>query len=208
VGELGNGTSTTTLTVPTKIGSDVDWQSVSSGTIHTMAIKKDGSLWATGDNTFGTLGDNTNVGKKTFTKVSAATDWLSISAGNQYNLALKKDGTIWTFGNNLIGVLGDGTTTPVFTPKKLSPAVCAVSSVEGVENEHIKLFPNPAYNTLTFEGIESINATFSFYNTLGQMVKTMKQQSNALDISALPAGMYNVQITSNESRFVKQFVKL
>ena len=80
-GQLGDGTQTTlaweeddfgepSLVVlemndrntPKRIGMDYDWEFVSAGGSHTLAIRKDGSLWAWGCNMYGQLGDGTGGG--------------------------------------------------------------------------------------------------------------------------------------------------
>jgi len=52
---LGLGDSTVRIT-PTEVGSASDWAAVSCGYNDTLALKKDGTLWAWGDNTYGQLG--------------------------------------------------------------------------------------------------------------------------------------------------------
>jgi uncharacterized repeat protein (TIGR02543 family) len=43
--------------VPFRIGSDFDWEAVAVGSEHNVAVKKDGSLWAWGDNYYSQLGN-------------------------------------------------------------------------------------------------------------------------------------------------------
>ena len=48
-----------------------DAQAISAGDQHSMLLKTDGTVWATGWNHFGELGDGTEIDKKTFVKVSS-----------------------------------------------------------------------------------------------------------------------------------------
>ena len=61
-GQLGDGTNTD-RSVPVQVGSDRDWAAASAGRIikngFTVAVKKDGTLWAWGSNDSGQLGDGT-----------------------------------------------------------------------------------------------------------------------------------------------------
>jgi alpha-tubulin suppressor-like RCC1 family protein len=80
---------------------------VAAGYRHCLIIKSDSSLWRSGSNFFGQLGDGTLISKSSFVKV--LDDVKEISTGFDYSLALKNDGTLWSTGNNLAGQLGDGT---------------------------------------------------------------------------------------------------
>ena len=60
-GQLGNS-SLTSKNVPTKMGTDNDWETIAVGWGYTVALKTDGSLWAWG---YGGLGQ---IGNGSFTK--------------------------------------------------------------------------------------------------------------------------------------------
>jgi len=53
-GQVGDGT-TTDRSVPTQVGTDHDWASVSAGYVHACAIKADGSLWCWGHDGYGEI---------------------------------------------------------------------------------------------------------------------------------------------------------
>jgi alpha-tubulin suppressor-like RCC1 family protein len=57
--QLGLGASTANVLVPTQIGTDTDWQTISVGTssLFSKAIKNDGTFWAWGYNNYSQLGD-------------------------------------------------------------------------------------------------------------------------------------------------------
>lgn len=84
----------------------------------THAIKTDGTLWAWGADSFGSLGNNTNSSYKSSPiQIGALTDWENVvSAGGYSVLASKTDGTLWAWGNNTNGPLGDGTITHKSSP--------------------------------------------------------------------------------------------
>lgn len=72
-----------------------------------LAIKTDGTLWATGYNSFGQLGDGTTTQRSTRVQIGALTNWANISTGLQI-IAIKTDGSIWGWGYNASGELGLG----------------------------------------------------------------------------------------------------
>ncbi|MGF2412570.1 T9SS type A sorting domain-containing protein [Ferruginibacter sp.] len=98
------------------------WQTISAGTLHTLAIKNDGSLWAWGDNTYGQLGDGTGVGKNIPVRVGTANNWSKVDAGYYHSMAIKTDGTLWAWGLNSNGQLGDGTDVDKNEPVQIGTA--------------------------------------------------------------------------------------
>src|SRR6185503_20131186 len=60
-GEQGNGT-TLPNPLPTQVGIDSDWLAVAAGTHHSVAMKRDRSVWTWGSNSNGQLGIGTTTG--------------------------------------------------------------------------------------------------------------------------------------------------
>ena len=104
------------------------WTSVTGGTIHTLAIASDSTLWAWGDNSGGQLGDGSTVSRSTPLQVGERKDWVSVSAGFAHSVALTKNGTIYTWGFNSRGQLGNGTETMQTLPQPLAGKWRAVTS--------------------------------------------------------------------------------
>lgn len=97
---------------PKQVGTDSTWKIISGGTVHSAALKKDGSLWAWGDNSSGQIGTGCNDSScfyySTPTQTGTDKGWVSLSTGGFFTTALKSDGTLWSWGDNYAGVLGDG----------------------------------------------------------------------------------------------------
>ena len=74
---------------------------------HSIILKQDGSVWSTGFNEDGQLGDGSIIDKVKFTHVFSG-DAKAVAAGNDHSLVLKRDGSVWTTGQNVHGQLGDG----------------------------------------------------------------------------------------------------
>ncbi len=117
---------------------------------------------------------------------------------------------------NLADLDGDGVendvdqcpNTPLDTP--VDTEGCKEETVVGIEDEvkqEIRLFPNPAENTLTIASIEGVKSLF-VYNFQGQKIEDVKVVSNAIDISRLSKGCYIIKgLTATEKTFVKKFFK-
>lgn len=80
---------------------------VAAGSGFTVAIQRDGSLVAWGDNEFGQFGDGTNGGGPTpiNTLIDGASD---VAAGSLHTCAVRS-GETWCWGQNFYAQLGDGT---------------------------------------------------------------------------------------------------
>lgn len=83
---------------------------VAAGTYHSLALDKDGNIWAWGANYYGQLGDGTTIQRHTAVKVIDLTGVKLIAAGGSHSLAMKDDGTVWAWGLNDVGQLGSMTT--------------------------------------------------------------------------------------------------
>ncbi len=137
-GQLGDGTTAARLT-PVQVATGVT--SVAAGGAAflngafqleigagyaTMFIKTDGTLWATGANYFGQLGDGTTTERHT--PVPVATGVAAVAAGGSHAVFVKTDGTLWAMGNNVSGQLGDGTTTERHFPVQVAAGVTSVAA--------------------------------------------------------------------------------
>ena len=80
---------------------------VAAGAFHSLVLKQDGSVWASGRNTFGQLGDGTKANSGTFTPV-VPSGVQAVYAGHSYSMVLMEDGSVCTTGSNVRGQLGDG----------------------------------------------------------------------------------------------------
>ena len=71
-----------------------------------------GTLWGTGSNNSGVIGDGTTIYRSTLVQVGALTNWAVVSGtpGSQNSTAIKTDGTMWAWGDDNFGRLGLNTT--------------------------------------------------------------------------------------------------
>lgn len=99
---------------------------VAAGSSHGMVIKKDGTLWAFGNNKWGQLGDGTIAERHIPVKVLS--NVKSVACGRWHTMAILNDCSLYAWGNNGGGQLGDGTDTDRLTPVKVFSNVKLVAS--------------------------------------------------------------------------------
>lgn len=118
---------------PQKIADNVEkaflggvFSGMSSLDLYCLIIKKDGSLWAYGDNYATLLGDAASNYKDE--PAEAMEGVSSVAAGFGHSLIIKKDKSLWTCGNNKYGQLGDNATSNRLTPVNIMNNVAAVAA--------------------------------------------------------------------------------
>jgi alpha-tubulin suppressor-like RCC1 family protein len=89
---------------------------VAAGPGHSLAIGRDGRLWAWGANGSGRLGDGTTRDRHAPVRAGGDATWVAVAAGDSHGLGVRRDGTLWAWGDNSLGQLGDGTTVERDTP--------------------------------------------------------------------------------------------
>lgn len=105
-GQLGYGSADSAT--PTKVGTVTTWVSVAAGTSHTLAVKKDGTLWAWGRNFSGQLGDGTQLDKVVPTQIGTLKTWKAVAAGAEHSMAMMTNGDTYTWGPRISGQTGQG----------------------------------------------------------------------------------------------------
>jgi len=109
-GQLGNGTTTDSLTPVTVSGLPANISSISSGNMHNCVLGTSGGVKCWGRNSDGQLGDGTTATRTTPVDVTGLSSSVSeISAKNNHSCALLTDGSMKCWGDNSTGQLGDGT---------------------------------------------------------------------------------------------------
>ena len=118
-GQLGNGTTNSSnIFVQAKDNSGKPISNViamACGTLHSIVLKRDGTVWSCGNNESGLLGDGTTKNSNVFIQSKDYSDKplsgvIAIAAGMEHSLALKSDGTVWAVGYNKYGELSTGDT--------------------------------------------------------------------------------------------------
>jgi alpha-tubulin suppressor-like RCC1 family protein len=183
-GQLGNNTligsnspvqvkdgPTTELTGITAIGA---------GSVSTIALKIDGTVWTWGGNVYGQLGTGDTSYRQYAVKVQGLSNVIAITAGGTFSTALKADGSVLAWGHNASGQLGDGTTTERLTPDKVG--LTDVIAIDSGNNFTIALRSNGTvwgwgYNNVYQLGVGNIS------------IPTPKQVNTPTNVTSIAAGV-------------------
>jgi alpha-tubulin suppressor-like RCC1 family protein len=116
-GRLGDNTTVSKSSPVSVVGGFTDWCQISAGSLHSLAVRTNGSAWSWGCGACGLLGDNTVVNKSSpVSVIGGFTDWCQVSGGGCFSLAVRQNGTAWAWGINSSGQLGDNTGTNRSSP--------------------------------------------------------------------------------------------
>ncbi|MDR1761424.1 MAG: T9SS type A sorting domain-containing protein [Bacteroidales bacterium] len=82
--------------------------------------------------------------------------------------------------------------------------------IKTIAEERVTIYPNPARETITVEGLEN-GAIFQIYNATGRVVEMLPATSlqgglQTINISHLPQGIYCIVSCGKKALFVKQYV--
>jgi alpha-tubulin suppressor-like RCC1 family protein len=148
LGQLGLGEQIESASSPTEVpkrAASDPWVGVAAGAFHTVAITRNGNLWAWGDNSYGQVGNLPNPTTAPpyapeFLPVllehpPQPVAWIKVAAGGDHTLAIKREFTapgvaiftLWAWGRNDAYQLGDGTNISRSTPTKISVDSSAAS---------------------------------------------------------------------------------
>jgi hypothetical protein len=127
-------------TTPTKLTGLGAVTQMAGSIYHQLALRSDGTVWASGSNECGQLGSICVGGGwiNTPTEVTGLVDVVSIAAGDGHSLALTDDGLVWAWGCNERGQLGTGNTTGSLLAVRV-PSLANVISVAAGGNHSLAL---------------------------------------------------------------------
>jgi len=99
IGQVGLGSTSSSVAVPTRIGSESDWVMAQAGLNSSLAIKSDGTLWSWGNGSNGCLGTGALTSRNSPLQVGTSTNWKQISMYYNRVGAVKTDGSLWAWGD-------------------------------------------------------------------------------------------------------------
>jgi alpha-tubulin suppressor-like RCC1 family protein len=90
-----------------------DIAALAAGMGHSLALGKDGTVWAWGYNDDGELGDGKRKARLTPFQIPGLSAVKAVAAGSHHSIALKNDGTVWVWG-------GQSKADRSLTPRRLA----------------------------------------------------------------------------------------
>lgn len=134
-GLLGDGTLVEKRNYPAKMGTKSDWERVSVFGNFAVAVSRDGTIFAWGNNGFGQLGTGKVEQKNSFIQVGTDLNWKSIGADGVTPLAIKTDNSVWSWGLNNSGQMGDGSVVNKNFPVRIT-SIANIQTFSAAASNH------------------------------------------------------------------------
>ncbi len=118
--------------VPTRMDSIGPVTQISAGAFHALYLLEDSTVWGTGNNQSGELGQiPPPYGHVRPGMVPGLNDVIKIHAGNGFSLVLRSDSTVWSFGSNGWGYLGRGSVSASASAPAQMDSLTSVIDITG-----------------------------------------------------------------------------
>ena len=139
-GQIGDTGPWSSRPVPVEVDGLAAAILVAGGANSSFALRRDGTVWAWGDDSQGELADEQFTARQTPGLVPKLTDVRDIAAGAFSVYAIRDDGTAWAWGDNSFGQLGTGSDEPVSTvPREIARLTDVVAIAAGTSNGYTLL---------------------------------------------------------------------
>lgn len=83
-----------------------------------------------------------------------------------------------------------------------------LTSTQDLENEKIRVFPNPTAQLIQIDGLDGVGY-LSIFDEVGQLLKnqTLDPSATQIDLSLFPAGVYWFQVREDDAILTKKIIK-
>lgn len=129
-GQFGIGTDYNEFENKNKFFKIMDGiKDISSGDgSHLLVLKSDNSVWASGYNSRGQIGNGVKNQVAVMTSTKILDNGKRLVTGPYSSFVIKTDNSLWATGENSDGKLGDGTRNDIYTPIKITDNVLEVAA--------------------------------------------------------------------------------
>ena len=118
-GQLGDNSTTNSLTPVTVFGMTKGAKAVSASYFHTCAISSKGAAQCWGYNGTGQLGDNSTTNSLKPVGVYNLDKSTKLTVGSEHSCVVTAKKAVKCWGSNTVGQIGDNTTTTTLQPVKV-----------------------------------------------------------------------------------------
>lgn len=109
LGQLAKKLSVATSDLPVKVNGLDAVRALAAGAGTAYALRRDGTVWAWGDNAFGELARQQGlIGSEVPVEIQGIRGATAVAAGADTGFALLRNGTVWAWGDGSFGDLGTG----------------------------------------------------------------------------------------------------
>jgi len=105
---------------------------IGAGNLHSLAVSRDGTVWAWGMNERGQLGDGTFINRYGPVQVTGLPSIQAAAGETEHSVFLGRDGSVWACGADFGGALGIGGTTWRDWKRAVPVRVLNLSNVEAI----------------------------------------------------------------------------
>ena len=112
--------------------------------------------------------------------------------------------------NDAMVTMADLVTENIFAPVKVVHVIDGVLlppnvGINETNTENISVYPNPAINTVQFNGNDTYE--YSIMNVLGQVVSNGTTANQSISVSDLETGMYTIVLNNQDGTLTSKFLK-
>lgn len=125
-GQLGNGSVGSSVFTPVSIAAFSPAISISAGSEHSLVVKTGGTVWGSGANSTGQLGDGTTTQRTSPVQMTGVTGAVQAAAGDDFSVVRLGTGAVWGVGANGYGQLCSN------TGNRTTAAATSLSSVVSI----------------------------------------------------------------------------
>jgi alpha-tubulin suppressor-like RCC1 family protein len=133
-GQIGTGGAWQLSATPVEVPGLSEVTAITGGQNTAYALRRDGTVWAWGDDVQDELGDNGSSPRQIPRRIGVPGGIVAIKAGAFSAYALRRDGTVWAWGDNDFGQLGTGgAVLPTGIPRRVRglPAIVDIAAGSG-----------------------------------------------------------------------------
>jgi alpha-tubulin suppressor-like RCC1 family protein len=214
-GQLGSPEDIYSFSEWTLLDSTNQYLSIASGKDHTLVIRNDNTLWATGRNDFGQLGIGSAENSFGFVQVGDQSNWKQVTACSSHSIGITSENELYIWGKNKDWLMPscdmDGLyqcNQPLFIENYCGTSEGGGGTTSIIEHVSVSsmVYPVPVRSVMYFEHDETYDYV-QLTDISGRMVFRAEKVNSSVDLSFLRSGIYLVEAAINDTRHQQKIIK-